>query len=65
MSSLASSSNVIPSDSLNALSAEQIVAKIKSREFSCQALLSYYEAQYQLHNGRINAIVATDFDTAP
>lgn len=64
MSSLAASSSVIPSDSLNALSAEQIVAKIKSRDFSCQALLAYYEAQYQLHNGRINAIVATNFEAA-
>lgn len=64
MSTLKSSSNVIPADSLNALSAKEIVTKIKAREFSCRALLAYYEAQYQLYNDRINAIVATDFDTA-
>ena len=64
MSTVESPSNVIPADSLNTLSAERIVAKIKAREFSCQALLAYYEAQYLSHNDRINAIVATDFDTA-
>jgi len=64
MSALESSSTGIPADSLNALSAEQIVSKIKTREFSCQELLSYYEAQYLKDNSRINAIVATNFTEA-
>lgn len=64
MSSATTSSSPIPTDSLNALSAEKIVSKIKARAFSCQDLLAYYEAQYQKHNSRINAIVATNFDEA-
>ncbi|MBN56164.1 MAG: amidase [Oceanospirillaceae bacterium] len=64
MSTLAPPTTTIPADSLNTLSAEQIVSKIKARDFSCQDLLAYYQSQYQLHNGRINAIVATDFDAA-
>lgn len=64
MSSLESSSSGIPADSLNALSAQQIVSKIKAREFSCQDVLAYYEAQYLQDNSRINAIVATNFNEA-
>jgi len=64
MSTLATPSNVIPPGSLNSLSAEQIVSKLKSFEFSSLDLLNYYQAQYQQHNPRINAIVATQFDDA-
>jgi amidase len=64
MSTVNTSSSAIPADSLNTLSAEQIVSKIKAKAFSCQEVLAYYEAQYQRHNTRINAIVATDFDEA-
>jgi len=61
---LINDSKIIPPDSLNPLSAEQIVYKIKALAFSCQDLLSYYQQQYQQHNPRINAIVATNFDEA-
>lgn len=44
--------------------AHVLAAMIRRREVSSVELVDHFEARYQAHNARINAIVATDFERA-